>query len=145
MTTTSNGLPKPDELSGVGSGEGALVVLDGLDDALVGGEDCSNGMVVSCVPGASVGEGPEVDDSVSVSGSSVCVVEAEVVVDEGRTVVKVSAGLLEVVRVTVVGAAVELLLGVDTGVSGVLPGQTSATRLPNKTCPSTVPESALTS
>ena len=122
-----------------------MVVLDGLDDALVGGEDCSNGMVVSCVPGASVGEGPEVDDSVSVSGSSVCVVEAEVVVDEGRTVVKVSAGLLEVVRVTVVGAAVELLLGVDTGVSGELPGQTSVTRLPNKTCPSTVPESALTS
>lgn len=132
-------------MSGVGSGEAALVVLDGLDDALVGDEDCSNGMVVSCVTGASVGEGPEVDDSVSVSGSSVCVVEAEVVVDEGRTVVKVSAGLLEVVRVMVVGAAVELLLGVDTGVSGELPGQTSVTRLPNKTCPSTVPESALTS
>lgn len=132
-------------MSGVGSGDAALVVLDGLDDALVGDEDCSNGMVVSCVTGALVGEGPEVDDSVSVSGSSVCVVEAEVVVDEGRTVVKVSAGLLEVVRVTVVGAAVELLLGVDTGVSGELPGQTSVTRLPNKTCPSTVPESALTS
>ncbi len=101
-------------------------------------------MDVSRVAGASVGEGAEVDDSVSVSGSSVCVVEAEVVVDEGRTVVKVSAGLLEVVRVVVVGA-VELLLGVDTGVSGELPDeQTSATRLPNKTCPSTDSESALT-
>ncbi len=100
---------------------------------------------VSRVTGASVGEGLEVDDSVSVSGSSVCVVEAEVVVDEGRTVVKMSAGLVEVVGVVVVGVAVELLLGVETGVSGELPDeQTSATRLPSKTCPSTDSESALT-
>jgi hypothetical protein len=146
VITTSNGLPPPDELSGVGSGElGAVVVLnalDALDDALVGEEDCRN--VGTAVVELGVGE--ELESEVDVSGSSVSVASAELV-DVGRTVVNVSAGLLEVGgTVKVVGSAVELLLGLDTGVSGEdVPGQTSATRLPSKTCPSTVAASALTS
>lgn len=93
-----------------------------------------------------VAVGEELESEVDVSGSSVSVVSAALVEVE-RTVVKVSAGLLVVGgTVKVVGSAVGLLLGLDTGVSGEdVPGQTSATRLPNKTCPSTVAASALTS
>jgi hypothetical protein len=79
-----------------------------------------------------VGEALEVDDDVS--GSSVSVTTV-VVVDEGRTGVKVSGGGLEMRRVVrVVGVAAEL----DTGFSGeVIPEQSSATRLPASACPNT--------
>jgi hypothetical protein len=142
LVVTSKGLPPPDESSSVGWGEPTVVaVLDRLDDVLDGEEDCWKvGIAV-----LEVAAGEELELEVDVSGSSVSVASAELV-DAGRTVVKVSAGLLVVGgTVKVVGSAVELLLGLDTGVSGEdVPGQTSATRLPNKTCPSTVAASALT-
>ena len=50
-----------------------------------------------------------------------------------------SGGGLELRRVVrVVGAAVELVLELDTGFSGEdVPGQSSSTRLPNSACPNT--------
>lgn len=131
LLAMSKGLPPPDESPGVGPGEPAVVaVLDKLDDVLVGEEDCWN--VGAGVLEVAVGE--ELESEVDVSGSSVSVVSAALVEVE-RTVVKVSAGLLVVGgTVKVVGSAVGLLLGLDTGVSGEdVPGQTSATRLPNNT------------
>jgi hypothetical protein len=142
LTAASKGLPPPDELSGVGSEEEAAVVLDELGDAVVVGEsDCWNvGIGVS-----STAVGEERSEDVEVSESSVRVVEdVEVVDDEERTVVRVSADLVEVVREeVVVGGVVGLVLELDIDASGEVPGQTRATRLPNRTWPNTVAASTL--
>jgi hypothetical protein len=73
-----------------------------------------------------------------VSDSSVCVDVVELV-DVERTVVRISAGVVVEVRltVTVVGAAVEPLLELDVGVPDGVSGQSNSTRLPFNTCPST--------
>jgi len=113
-------------------------VLVGAEEVLVGGEDwinvgrgVSGGAVVVVllvdveVPGSSV--------SVSVSVSVVAVDVVALVVDGGRTVVKVSGGSLEVRCRTVVlvaGAGDGLLL-----VLGEVPGQSSPTKFPFSACP----------
>lgn len=79
---------------------------------------------------------------VSESSGSVDVaklVEGVELVDVERTVVKTSAGVVVEVRltVTVVGAAVEPLLLLDVGVPAGVLGQSSSTRPPFNTCPST--------
>lgn len=85
---------------------------------------------------------------VSTTGSSVEVEMAVVgAVVGGRTVVKVSAGTLDDVLRVPVAALVELLLELVVLVllSGEeAPGQSSSTRLPARTCPSTVVSGAST-
>ena len=127
LLTGSNGLPPPvlppsSESSVVGSGAGLDVEVSG-----VGAEDSA--LVGSCAS--------EVD---VLDSSSVRVTGLEVL-DGGRTVVKVSAGLLEV-RV-VAGIATELVLEPDIGLSGVGDTrlQSTPTRLPANACPRTVLES----
>lgn len=116
----SKGLPPPDSsVSGAGSGDALGVELDaGLVDVEGwpgDGRSRSGGLVVVETTGPSVG---------------FAVVEVESVVG-GRTVVKMSAGLLEVR----VASLVELLLELETGDAL---GQNSSLKLPARTWPSTV-------
>ena len=69
---------------------------------------------------------------------SVAAVEADSLVDEGRTVVNVSGLSLEVrcvVGVALVGAGIGFLLELAIGVPGEVLGQRTSARLPSNACP----------